>query len=246
MGPFVRRGAVASVLVLLSVSGLLPSCKAAKQPPYVEVIVLEGTAYERGFQHGQQLASKIQSLYTMLIETSIIPYLNREQKDVASILQEYQAPQYDNGEFSYQLLLQSAQHLEEFLKDQYPQYVEEMHGISDGSGVPYEKVLILNTFVDTMMAFRTVTLFVRQLQAPRIVEWELLEAPAEDGLDNNGDGQTDEADDWWIKDLRPYSGWLPEYGPKYDAAMVEVPTDSRIRMILYDPPGFTGFIPDPD
>ncbi len=218
----------------------------AHQPPYSQIVTLSGTPYEQGYQHGQALESKIRSLYTTLLETSLMPYLNREQDDVEVFLEEYQKPEYSNGQFSYQLMLQSGQNLKDILEEEHPEYVEEMEGISDGSGIDFDKILILNTFVDTMLAFRSVTFFIRQLQAPRIQKLDFLGADlASDGIDNNGDGLTDEQDDGTVKQHLYRDVYSDEYAPRAQAAMVEVPTDARIHIILYDPPGLSGF-KDPD
>jgi hypothetical protein len=64
-------------------------------------------------------------------------------------------------------------------------------------------------------------------------------------VDNNGDGQTDEADDGAVK-IESGGQWLAGYGPKSHAAMVEVPADARIRMQFYDNPGLGGFTGGPD
>ncbi|RLB59050.1 MAG: hypothetical protein DRI34_03095 [Deltaproteobacteria bacterium] len=230
-----------AILLLLATAGLVgPACGRAEQPPYAQVVVLEGDAYQRGLQHGRALSSRIRSLYTMLLETNLMPYLNREQDDVMNFLTVYQQPEYQEGRFSYRMLLESGQHLLEQLEQTHPEFVEEMHGVADGSGVPFEQILVMNTFVDTMLAFRSVTFFIRQLQSPRLEELEFLAPLAADGIDNNGDGQVDEADDALAKSNRGGT-WRPGYEPRNHAVMVEVPGDARIRMLFYDPPGLGGF-----
>lgn len=231
-------GAATWLLLAAALAGA--SCGRAQQPPYAEVVVLEGDAYQRGHQHGQALASKIRSLYTMLLATNLMPYLNREQDDVMNFLTVYQQPEYQDGQFSYRMLLESGQHLQKQLEQTHPEFIEEMRGIADGAGVPFEQVLIMNTFVDTMLAFRSVTFFIRQLQSPRLTELEFLAPLSADGIDNNGDGQIDEPDDAQAKSSRGGS-WHPGYEPRDHAVMVEVPTDARIRMLFYDPPGLGGF-----
>jgi hypothetical protein len=234
-----------SWLAILLIACLSGCEDRSEPPPYYEILVLEGDAYERGYQHGEHFSSKIRSLYTVLLETSLLPYLNREQGDVMLFLEEYQKPEYQDGKFSYEMLLQSGKNLEEIMEETHPEYVEEMKGIADGSGIPYDQILVLNTFVDTMLAFRSVTLFIRQLQAPRILQVDFLGSLASDGIDNNGDGLTDEEDDGTVKEHLYRDVWSSEYAPRPYAAMVEVPTDARIRLILFDPPGLTGF-KDPD
>jgi hypothetical protein len=224
--------------IVVALSLVFSSCsEKAEQPTYVEVIYLEGNAYDRGYKHGQLLGSKIRSLYSMLLETSILPYLNREHSTIADYCIEYQKEKYANGRFSYEMLLESGKNLAEIMEVDHPEFIEEMRGISDGSGVSYDKILILNTFADTMMAFRTVTAFIKQIQAPQLAEVKfVIENQAEDGIDNNGDGQTDDPDDFFIKDYRATSKtWINEYGPKMHASMTEVPTDAAIRFLIIVP-----------
>lgn len=229
---------IASVFLLVSIG-----CTPAEQPAHSEVVVLSGNAYDRGFMHGKLLKNKINSLYTVLLETNLMPYLNREQGDVMTFLEVYQEDKYQNGQFSYNMLLESGENLLDILKDTHPEYAEEMRGIADGSGIPFERILVLNTFVDTMLAFRSVTFFLRQLQSPHLLEVE-FQADFNDGVDNNGDGQVDEADDGSVKTFLD-NEWKAAYGPRIHAAMVEVPTNAKIRMFFYDPPGLGGFTGGP-
>jgi len=226
------------------VTFLLAGCEPAEPPANSEVVVLSGDAYERGFQHGKLLRNKIRSLYTILLETNLMPYLNREQDDVMTFLKVYREDKYQNGQFSYRMLLESGENLLDILKDSHPEYAEEMRGIADGAKIPFERILVLNTFVDTMLAFRSVTLFLKQLSSPYLIELEFL-GDFQDGVDNNGDGQTDEADDGAVK-IESGGVWEAGYGPKTHAAMVEVPVDAQIRMRFLDNPGLGGFTGGPD
>jgi len=229
---------------MVAILWFLSGCEPAEPPANSEVVVLEGSAYDRGFQHGKLLRNKIRSLYTILLETNLMPYLNREQDDVMTFLEVYREDKYQNGQFSYRMLLESGENLLEILKDSHPEYAEEMRGIADGANIPFERILVLNTFVDTMLAFRSVTLFLKQLSSPYLIEVEFLGDFA-DGVDNNGDGQTDEADDGAVK-IESGGAWQAGYGPKTHAAMVEVPVNAQIRMRFHDNPGLGGFTGGPD
>lgn len=222
---------------------LATACAETVQPPYVQTAVLRGSPYERGFQHGERFAGRIRSLYTTLLTHSLMPYLNRERPDVASVLLRYQsaAEGVDDSYFqqwrdaclatcerncselcgfSYLLMRDSAENLKRFI----PQcYLDEMQGIADGAGLPFEKILILNTFFDTLLAFRSITYYIRQSQSPMLVGVR-FPAAADDGADNDGDGATDEAGEG---DVVP---WEP--GPV--ATLAELPTDVPIRLHLHD------------
>jgi len=218
------------------------SCSETQQPDYAQVVVLEGSPYERGLQHGRLLESRIRSLYATLLPNSLLPYLNRERVDVASVLVNYKDAE-ENPEshyalwveeclagciercsekcsFSYMLMKESG----ESMWDLIPQdYRDEMQGIADGAGMPLEEILIMNTFVDTMLAFRSLTVFIKQLQAPYVTELELIGGLDSDGIDNNSDGTTDEND-----------GLLKPWNPTPNAAFVEVPTSASLRIGLND------------
>jgi hypothetical protein len=205
------------------------SCsEEAHQPPYSEIVELSGTAYERGFQHGRALETKIRELYTQLLTSSLLPWLNREKPGLEDVLVAYKDPAYGDGQFSYKVLLESGQNL---LKDIPQPYVEEMQGVADGSGMPFEQILVLNTFVDTMLSMRAITMMIQNLQAPHIQSVEFSGDVGSDGVDNNGDGTIDE----------PGEGLIAPYEPLARATMVEVPTDAAIRFVLKDPDG-----PNPD
>jgi hypothetical protein len=99
-----------------------------------------------------------------------------------------------------------------------------MQGVADGAGLPFEQILILNTYVDTMMALRSITFFIRGMQAPRLVQVSVEGGLMRDGVDNDGDGEVDEAGE----------GADESWNPGPYASLVEVPVDASIRMVLED------------
>lgn len=209
---------LAALVLSLSACAL----EEARQPPYYETLEVSGSPYERGYQHGEHFKSKIQSFYTMLLTNSIFPYLNRERDDVASVMLRYQDDIiYGNGTFAHKMMLESAWNLALSIPEQY---MEEMQGVADGAGMAFEDVLLMNTFFDTMMGFRSITFFIKLIQGPSMLAFEFLGELESDGIDNNGDGQIDEVGE----------GRLDPYEPMSIAGMVEVPTDTRIRFILDD------------
>jgi len=231
--------------LLVALPFLASACSERSEPPtYWRIVELHGSPYERGFQHGRLLGDEIRSLYTTLLGTSILPFLNRERRDVSSVLAQYKDDEiYGPDErgidkFSYQIQLESGRNLQALIEDEYPEYFDELRGISDGSGVEYDKILILNTFVDTMLAFRGITFYIRQIQGPLLGQVELI-SPAinRDGVDNNGDGAIDDGKDGLVRDWRRADSgweWVDEYGPRPSASFVELPTDVAIRLLLED------------
>jgi len=220
--PLAPRIARLLVGLLVGLTACLAGCQAASEPSHVTRLELAGTPYERGFQHGQAVSSKLRSLYTQLLATSILPYLNRERPGIADFLLEYQDARYDDGQFSYLIFLESAQSLERTIP---AEYLEELRGVADGAGVPYEQVLVLNTFMDTLVAFRAMTYFLRDQASPRLTRVSFEGAEA-DGADNDGDGEVDEPGESAM-----------EFEPAPYVARVEIPTDARIRMCLEDKDG---------
>ena len=103
------------VACILALSG----CQTAQPPPRYRVLHLTGTPKERGRQHGQQLRSEIRSFYTRMLKISLLPYLNRNQKDIAAVLKVYDGPEYANGKFSDRLLRESALSLEKFIAPEH-------------------------------------------------------------------------------------------------------------------------------
>jgi hypothetical protein len=211
-----RSLALASLLVL-------GSCTADPAPPTRETVILKGSAYERGLQHGQQLSSKIKSFYTTLLTSSLFPYLGREQPDIATLLKNYNDPRYQDGQFAYQLLLESAKSLEHSLPLAAR---DELRGISDGSGLSYDQVLVLNTFVDSTLAVRGIALAIRLSRAPVLERIEFVGLDT-DGADNDDDGLVDE----------PGEGVLSPYSPPRGATFVEIPPHTTVKVQLRDPDG---------
>ncbi len=227
------RIACARWAALVGCVAILAGCYTSQPPPRLRKLELSGTPYQRGLQHGKALSSEIRSFYSTMLATSLLPYLNREQADISAVLKAYDPKlhaEYANGQFSIRLLTESAQELEKSIPQDYR---DEMHGIADGAQVPYADVLLLNTFVDSTLATRSVAYYLRSVQGPKI---ELVQATAfadnqgdvlqSDGIDNDGDGKTDEKFEA-----------LVEYAARPDAALIEVPTTAQFRVLLQDSDG---------
>ena len=209
-------------LSLLLASALV-ACAPVTKPPTRETIEVRGTPYERGLSHGTQLKSKVRSFYTTLLTNSLFPYLSREQPDLATLLPEYSAERYQNGNFAYELMLDSAKNIERSLNRATR---EELQGVADGSGMTYEQILVLNTFVDTVLAVRGVALAIRLARAPQLKSVEFLGAET-DGVDNDSDGMTDEAGE----------GHTEPYIPELYGLAVEVAPAAGIRLVLTEVDG---------
>ena len=208
-------------LLVCSLAAALAACDVAQPPPTREVIHLHGTPYEQGRQHGVALKSKIHSFYTTLLTASLYPYLGREQADLSTLLKVYSGERYQNGHFAFELLLDSALSIEKSLSKNHR---DELRGIADGSGLSYNEVLVLNTFVDAVLAVRGVALAIRLSRAPLLTRLEFVGAGS-DGVDNNGDGMIDEPGEGIAQPVLA--------GPFANA--VELPTNAAIKLV--DPDG---------
>ncbi len=206
------------------VAAQVVACTVIEAPPTRKTIHVSGTPYERGKQHGEQLESRIRSFYTTILTTSLLPFVNRERPDIAANLTEYQDPKYDNGAFADLLMLQSAREMEKSLS---AEHIDEMKGIADGAGMEYEQILVLNTFLDTVMAVRAIAYVLRLGQAPRLLKVHFIGSLETDGFDNDGDGNTDEKNE----------GKISKYEPSPYAVMADVPLDAVIQWRLSDPEG---------
>ena len=180
------------------------SCGGLQAPTYYEVFELYGTPYERGYQHGAHFSDKIRSLYTMLLTTSIFPYLNRERPDVASVMLRYQDEKYLNGNFSYQMMLDSALNLAKTLPQDY---LDELQGVADGARLPFDQILVLNTFFDTLMGFRAIVNYIQLSEGPSLKAVEFFSGAEKVGASN-------------------------PYAPSPYATVVELPADARVRLVI--------------
>ncbi|MDP1826821.1 MAG: hypothetical protein Q8L48_26350 [Archangium sp.] len=209
--------------VSLFLAASLVACGPFTKPPTRELIEVRGTPYDRGLQHGTQLRSKVRSFYTTLLTNSLFPYLSREQPDIASFLPEYAAERYQNGNFAYELMLDSAKNIERSLNRATR---EELQGIADGSGMTYDQILVLNTFFDTVLAVRGVALAIRLARAPLLKSVEFVGADT-DGVDNDSDGMIDEAGE----------GRVEPYIPELYGLAVELAPAAAIRLVLTEVDG---------
>lgn len=201
----------------------LVACAPLEKPPTRETVELRGNAYDRGFQYGTKLKSKIHSFYATLLTNSLFPYLSREQPDIATLIPKYAGEEYGGGKFAYQLLLDSAKSIEKSLPLALR---DEMRGVADGSGMTYEEILILNTFVDTTLAVRGIALAIRLSRAP-VLKSVTFTGAETDGADNDGDGDIDEAGE----------GTFDPYVPELFAHAVELPVTTTIQLVLTDVDG---------
>ncbi|WP_457559351.1 C45 family autoproteolytic acyltransferase/hydolase [Candidatus Harpocratesius sp.] len=88
---------------------------------YFPFLTVEGSNYEIGFKVGQNFRNQINNVLQKSIRIQ-----NLEKYD-------HRNPQ-------------KVKTAEKLIKNHFPQYLEEIHGISDGSGIDYQKILLINLF----------------------------------------------------------------------------------------------------
>lgn len=210
-------------LVTILIFALVSSCAPLEKPPTREFLELRGAPYDRGLSHGTHFRSKIRSFYATLLTNSLFPYLSREQPDIAAFLPEYAGERYQNGNFAYELMLDSAKNIERTLGRATR---DELRGIADGCGLSYDQILVLNTFFDTVLAVRGIALAIRLSRAPQLLSVTFTGADT-DGVDNDDDGMIDE----------PSEGVFDPYVPAVFGNIAELPVDTSVRMRFTDPDG---------
>ena len=106
-------------------AGTFNQCKKYKKAG-VTVVYLKGTPYEIGFAHGKLCKDEI--INVNKIYWDYYDYLNKQSDDK---------------------WLPLSKDLERFIPEEY---INEMKGIADGSGIEYDKILFLNTLTTISMA----------------------------------------------------------------------------------------------
>lgn len=96
--------------------------KIEKKPFVPTKLFLKGSPYELGYQHGQQLKEAVAYNVKRLIDHQILAH--SEHPQIQSFLAK----------------------LPKVLKHIPQDYLQELQGLADGAGLPYEKILLLNLF----------------------------------------------------------------------------------------------------
>eukprot|EP01130_Rhizamoeba_saxonica_P002004 TRINITY_DN11815_c0_g1_i1.p1 TRINITY_DN11815_c0_g1~~TRINITY_DN11815_c0_g1_i1.p1 ORF type:complete len:425 (-),score=97.09 TRINITY_DN11815_c0_g1_i1:25-1299(-) len=108
--------------------------EAGFEEPKVKIAHLYGTPYQMGLAHGQLLKDEINEVVPLAeqwVEETIEEYLDSLPKFLADLIAEYGVPAALDATY--------------FLTSSYipPYFLEEMHGIADGSGMSYDRILRL-------------------------------------------------------------------------------------------------------
>ncbi|MBZ0252044.1 MAG: hypothetical protein K8I02_01775, partial [Candidatus Methylomirabilis sp.] len=194
--PRLRR-LLAAGSCLLAFSAALGSCTQRTHRPQVDVVRLstfEGDPYAIGFQHGSQLSGEINQFYTEFLRNALLPFLNRSRASLVDVLTFYTTSDlYELPNFAPQLLLEGAKSMIDGIPSPRREaFLAELHGISDGSGLPFSDTMILNTFLDSVTSILNVNYILDGLENPRVQQINFDASLDGDGLDNDGDGTADE------------------------------------------------------
>lgn len=93
-------------------------------PP--RIVRLSGAPYEMGRQHGALLSKEISELYEAYVRQGIVKSEGWKESD----------------------LIEVGRHYDRFIPERFR---EEMRGISDGSHLSYDQILVMNTFADALL-----------------------------------------------------------------------------------------------
>lgn len=111
-------------LLAIAIAGAAATPWLTSHPP--RVVQLAGTHREIGLQHGRLLRADIAALYDSYIVHGLVA-------------EEHQ---------SIERLTKVARHYEPFIPAELR---DELHGIAEGSGLPYDQILVMNTFADALL-----------------------------------------------------------------------------------------------
>jgi isopenicillin-N N-acyltransferase-like protein len=103
------------------------------------MLCLSGSPYDIGLKHGKELRDKVVRLYENW-------YNGR-----ASLI--------DKSEFE-EIIKKTVPKYETFFQNEAPEVLEEIRGIAEGSGMPYEKILLLNVIEDIPLRREDMRFFV--------------------------------------------------------------------------------------
>ncbi|HOJ93116.1 MAG TPA: C45 family autoproteolytic acyltransferase/hydrolase [Dictyoglomaceae bacterium] len=117
------------LIFLLIFTGCTKPQEEISKQAKIRVVELHGTPYERGYQHGKILKEEIRYI-TNRVEDSVC-LLEGDVK----------------GKIVFRFMLEMAKDLEGKFSKKFPEFKElkeEMRGISDGAGVSYDIILLIN------------------------------------------------------------------------------------------------------
>ena len=115
---------LALALLALAVAGVAAAPWLTSHAP--RVVELRGTHREIGLQHGRLLSREIRALYDAYVLHGLVEKEQRSIDDLTNV----------------------ARHYEPFIPAELR---EELHGIAEGSGLPYDHILVMNTFADALL-----------------------------------------------------------------------------------------------
>lgn len=95
------------------------------------ILHLKGGPYQMGYQHGVLMKKQIEYLYNDYL-------INWLKEKVGGGIKFW---------FAYNMFKKNAAKMERYIPDEFR---EELRGIADGSGIAYQKVLIMHTFLDVV------------------------------------------------------------------------------------------------
>ena len=138
-----RRKFMLFALVLCVLATMMSSRPAAAAGKLdnvngINVLVLEGSPYDMGFEQGTLLKTEINKVYKQYLYKKVFEEWTKQ----IAILGKGGAKAYSDPRGA---MIDHSNKMEPFIPDEFKQ---EMHGLADGAGLKYEDVLILSSHVD--------------------------------------------------------------------------------------------------
>ncbi len=101
------------------------------------LVRLEGSPYEIGLQQGKLLKEQINDVYKIYLNDLVYKKWIKEYAILKGVTDAYSNPQKSMAKFAKQSE-----------KDIPAEYIEEMKGLAEGAGIPYQEVLNMSSHVD--------------------------------------------------------------------------------------------------
>jgi predicted choloylglycine hydrolase len=128
---------VAMIALMVGINALPVSASGVSQVDGIYIVTLEGSPHDIGFEQGKLLKDQIKDVYKIYLNDFIY---NTWVKQLAMLKGDSAA--YSNPRKSVSKVSKTIE------KSIPAEYIEEMKGLSEGSGIPFDEVLNMTAHVD--------------------------------------------------------------------------------------------------
>ncbi len=128
---------IAVSAAILSAAASVSFASGVEDVNGLSLVRLEGSPYEIGLQQGKLLKDQIQDVYKIYLNALVYKKWIKEYAILKGVTDAYSNPQKSMAKFAKQSE-----------KDIPAEYIEEMKGLAEGAGIPYQEVLNMSSHVD--------------------------------------------------------------------------------------------------